>query len=269
MAILAFGRHRQSRATRDEDTSAVERWQTDGGRRFLRLIGVSAGLLIWSVAMALLVSGCAQNSEQTQDQPSRQRNKTATEQDQSTQGFYFPITQTNNNLAGTKPVNRGTTTQPVYDATEVAFANAAGSSTIKDPSGTTYNTQINYIQTGGTAADQAGTTTGGATAQTPSQNGTQTPTQTVTPETSASVPIGVALPGGNVSNQATATGRGQTDATKSDTVNQQYAQLQTRVSALAEAVQALTALVKQQQAGVKPLGEETPAKKPTDSQPAS
>lgn len=224
------------------------------------------------VMVVVLVVGCApgcnQDSKFQVKQTPTQRNATATDQDQSTQGFYFPITQTNNNLAGTKPVNRGTTTQPVYDATEVAFANAAGSSTIKDPSGTTYNTQINYIQTGGTAADQAGTTTGGATAQSPNQTGTQTPTQTVTPETSASVPIGVALPGGNVSNQATATGRGQTDASKADTTNQNYAQLNTRVSALAEAMQALTALVKQQQAGVKPLGEEVPASQPA-SKPAS
>ena len=220
----------------------------------------------WRVAAAvcLLAVGCAQSNKQAQDQPSRQRNETATVQDQATQGSRIDITQNNNNGAG-KPVNRVTTTQPVYDAHDAAYASAAGTTTIKDPSGSIYNTQINYIQTGGTTPTATGTTTGGATSQAPNQSGVQTPTQTVAPETSASVPIGVALPGGNVSNQATAAGRGQASGSKSDAIDQNYAQVWADNAALRDTLTVLADLLRAQRT---PTSQPMTPEFPTTTQPA-
>lgn len=213
MAILAFGRN--------------------GHRRV-------CGLRFAACVAAVLVVGCALDGEQQAKIKAEQSASPKTEQASAAQG------NTNVNVFvqnGPDPRNQQrttpATTQPTGIDALVASAssgkdlNAAGASSATHAmSGVTVNV---VTTTGGITPTLTGTTTGTAT-QNPTQTPTNTPTQTVTPETSASVPIGVALPGGNVSNQATATGRGTTDATKSDQISQQYTRLQAERDLLRELI---------------------------------
>lgn len=200
-----------------------------------------ARVLLFSLIIVLGVwplAGCEQPNDQRVAQTPNQTAPTTSDQDQATQGSSVNIAQHNMNGGG-GPENRGTTTQPSYDAEQVAVGGPAGSLGLAKARGDTWNIQYNYVQTGGTTPSLTGYAAGTAT-QTPSQVGTQSPTQTVTPETSASVPIGVAMPGGNVSNQATAATRGNADAVKQDQITQQYAEIR----AQAERIKELTEIIK-------------------------
>jgi len=238
MAILAFGRNRQARAKRDEDTLAVERWQTDGGRRIIRLIGVSAGLLIWVVA---LVSGCALDGKQESTQDTRQQASPKTEQASAAQGnTYVNVWMENGPETGKARTPQGPpTSQPSGIAAMVAQANSGKDANGTGTVGATYaqagNTVNVYTTTGGVTPTQTGTTTGTAT-QTATQTPTNTPTQHVEPKTSASIPVAVALPGGNNSQQSNAAQEGQVTATKSDQISQQYTRLQAERDLLRELI---------------------------------
>lgn len=195
-------------------------------RRALKAFTV-LDLLLFVVIVAL-VSGCGQQAAQVQDQPSIQPQETRTDQQAAAQGNIYVTVQNAPDGKGGAPVKP--TADPAGEGDAISeWINAAASS---GPGGNTSGGQrATYAQsgvtvnvtTGGTSPSLTGTATGGAQTQTPSIAGTQTPTQHIQPETSAAVPIAVALPGGNNSQQATATGRGTaSDIAKQDTIDQYY-----------------------------------------------
>ncbi len=125
------------------------------------------------------------------------------------------------------------------------------------------------ITTGGTAPSVTGSATGSATAaQTPGATQTITPTQDVRPEITASIPIGVAAPGGNVSNQATAAGRGSVEgAAMTAEQRAEWTRIEAAREELARLAEALKATPPANPPPAAPPAEPPPATQPA-SQPA-
>jgi len=191
-------------------------------------------LLGWWAVPTLLaggLAGCAQSTDQGFDQTPGQSVNTPTDggtNDQATRGddvtFWVVNAPRGEKMPGQGP---GVTFGPegAYPTTVNGFSDE----NLAFADGKAGYLQITHftVQTGGTApASTIGATTGsGSGTQNAAATGTQTPTQTITPEVSAAAPIGLAAPGGLVDQNATATGRGTSDVTKTSTNSMTVAQL--------------------------------------------
>lgn len=188
------------------------------------------GMAFAAVVIFFCLNGCAQNQEPRTSQTPNQDTPATQDQDQATQGSSVTVTQHNNN-GGAEPQNIGTTSQPAYDAEQLAFNSPAGGMALgKSKGNNTYNTQINYIQTGGTTPSLTGSN---------AATGTQTPTQradsnaTQHPESAASGTVAVALPAGNASAAGTAANRGNAETNKQDQIDQRVARIEATQEKLA------------------------------------
>ncbi len=190
-------------------------------RVLCRSIAIGLGI----VAFVGLYTGCAQNTEVPVVQETGQDllSPTSTDQDAATQGSQVNVWVINAPARGSLPV-----TVPVDLGAEDGISNlveqvktAEGADIQGTDAGYAQSAITINVTTGGTTPSQAGTTTATASAsQTPSAYPTVSPVQEVRPETSASVPIGIALPGGMVDQQSVATGRGQTAGTEKTSENE-------------------------------------------------
>lgn len=184
--------------------------------------------IVWVCLLSLVgacvltpTSGCGQKSAQIQDQPSDQRNETSNKQDQAAQGNIYVNVLNGTGTSGGGGAGPGGS-DGVSALINEAVASAGGSNSSGGQRATYAQSGFTInVTTGGVSPALTGTNTGGAATQTPTNTGTHTPTQHVQPETSASVPISVALPGGNNSTQSNAVGRGASgEQTKQDTLDQ-------------------------------------------------
>ncbi len=180
-----------------------------------------------------LLMGCAQNTEAPIDQFTGQETltPTTTDQEAATQGSQVYVWVVNAPGRGGLPDTSDLLLGP-EDGVKSRIQN------LTNQDGTALaGTDAGYAQaginititTGGTTPSLTGTTTATASAaQTPSAYPTLTPTQDIKPEASVAVPIGVAMPGGMVDQQATATGKGQTSGTTKTSENElRWAELRT------------------------------------------
>lgn len=195
----------------------------------------------WVAAALLLVAiGCNQSTvtpvEQGTDQV--QQTPTTTDQDAATQGSQVYVYVINAHGARGLPTPGGDVAGAI-----AAAAGGEDESTLRTngywQSGFTIN-----VNTGSTTPSLTGTTTGSATGTaSPAQTASAYPIQDIKPETSASVPIGVAMPGGIVDQQATATGKGTSDVAKSNTNDVKWAQLRAAADSLGVGADALIKLL--------------------------
>lgn len=209
---------------------------------------VEAAIVAAVFLLPLALMGCGQQAAQVQDQPTAQPQTTETRQQAAAQGnIYVTVQNAPDGKGGAvlKPTaGGGEEGDALGDWINAASTSGPGGNTSGGQRATfaMAGTTIN-VTTGGTSPALTGTATGGAMTQTPTNAGTQTPTQHIQPETSAAVPIAVALPGGNNSQQAAATGRGTTsDVSKQDTIEQQYAEIRAQAAKIKELTEALEAL---------------------------
>lgn len=221
-----------------------------------------------SVALSVLVglAGCAQKTETPVGQWTDQTAATpvATDQQAATQGSQVNVWIVNAPGKGALPnpgeVSIGTG-ESLSKLLESARNEAGGNEVQGVDAGYAQSGITINVTTGGTAPSLTGTATGtGSASQAPSQNVASYPVQDVKPEISASVPMGLAMPGGMVDQQAIATGRGQTEGTGKTSENELRWQ---RIEAAASQLEKLAPLLEafwQQQGGVPPakLTPETP-----------
>lgn len=168
------------------------------------------------LALSLLLPvGCAQNNRQPLELfgPS-QTTPTTTTQETAGQGSQVYVWIINGGAEAPTPgamASAGAALASISGGRSDASGNRADGVTGQAvQSGVTLN-----ITTGGTTQTPTGSTTGSASGtQTAAQTATQTPTQTVRPEISASVPIGVGMPGSIVDQQATSALRGEAGGEK-------------------------------------------------------
>ncbi len=199
------------------------------------------------IGVMFLVVGCAQGTAVpiVQDTGQETITPTTTDQDAATQGSQVNVWVINapgrGGLSDPAPISLGGDSGISMLVDKVANADGA---TIEGTDAGYAQSGINItINTGSTTPGQSGTTTATASvAQTPSAYPTVSPIQDIKPETSASVPIGVALPGGMVDQQAIATGKGQTaDTSKTSENDQRWA----KIEATADKLEHLLPLLEQ------------------------
>lgn len=219
-----------------------------------------------ATVLALLSVGCAQNTETPVGQWTDQTAATpvATDQQAATQGSQVNVWIVNAPGKGNLP-NPGEVTIGAGDALskllDKATNDAGGNAVDGVTAGYAQSAITVNITTGGTTPSLTGTATGtGSASQAPGQSVASYPVQDVRPEITATVPIGVAMPGGMVDQQAVATGRGQTSDTGKTSENELRWQ---RIEAAASQLEQLAPLLEafwQQQGGVPPakLTPETP-----------
>lgn len=177
--------------------------------------------------LCALLFGCAQNNRQPLELfGPRQTTPTTTTQETAGQGSQVYVWIINGGADAPVP---GAATQVGGAIASIAGGRSDAAGSRADSvtgqsvqSGVTLN-----ITTGGTTQTPTGSTTGSATGtQTAAQTATQTPTQTVRPEISASVPIGVGMPGSIVDQQATSALRGEAGGEKSSAHQLTWQQLE-------------------------------------------
>jgi len=190
-------------------------------------------------AALMLVMGC-QDPEQITDAIG------TTEQDTATQGTNLHLFV--NNAPGTGTFQTGSGPDIGFakpDEPSVALNRAIkraeagnGSSSLDDADAKYIQIATVHITTGGTTPTVTGTTpvTASPSFSAPFR---------VDPETGIAVPVGIAMPGGLVDQQASATGRGDVDADKTSQQEQRWAKLESNVGQLQEQVAALQALLAQ------------------------
>lgn len=185
----------------------------------------------FTIALIFCVAGC-QNTEAPvkQDTTQETTTPTKTDQDSATLGaqLYFILPNGSGSGSRTTPLPDVDIDDGIDDLIAKAngqTANAEGIAGRFAQAGFSWTINI-----GATSPSQAGTTTGsGNAAQTPTANPTVNPVQ----ENTASVPIGVALPGGMVDQQSLATGRGQTSDTEKKSENDlRWAKIEARMDKL-------------------------------------
>lgn len=192
---------------------------------------VSATLILLMVLALVLLTGCGQQTDTPVAQQTDQMAATpvATDQNAASQGSQVNVYLLNTTADGGLP-DAGTITVEAGAQPSIATdsKSSAADNSSKDAkggyviSGVTIN-----VTTGDTTPSLTGTATGtGSASQSPAQTVSAYPVQDIRPETSASIPIGVAMPGGMVDQQAIATGKGQTSGTEKTSENQlTYTQL--------------------------------------------
>lgn len=221
--------------------------------------------LVFGVGMGMI--GCAQNTETPVGQWTDQTAATpvATDQQAATQGSQVYVWVVNAPGRATMP-NPGEVSIGTGESLSKLLASAkneAGGNEVTGvdagfaQSGITIN-----VTTGGTAPSLTGTATGtGSATQSPGQSVASYPIQDIKPEITATVPIGLAMPGGMVDQQAVATGRGQTSDTGKTSENElRWQRIEAAASQLEQLAPLLDAFWRQQN-GLPPaeLTPETPS----------
>ena len=214
------------------------------------------------IACVMLLGGCEQKTAAPVAQGSDQKTVTPTtnEQGQAAQGSYVTVNQYNNQYnfspRGLDPCEEG---QPLVGVTgedgsavipETASTGAGGEAkgvTARVAvAGNTVSGGGVQITTGNQTPGQTGTATGttSGTSQAPTATATAYPTQHIQPEASISLPVGVAMPGGSVDQQATATGRGtSTGQTQTNTTDQRLAKLEATASKMEQILPLLQSML--------------------------
>lgn len=208
-----------------------------------------------AATLALVVfAGCAQNTETPVGQRTDQTAATpvATDQQAATQGSQVNVWIVNAPGKGTLPKPGEVTIGAAESLTKLldqATNDAGGNAVDGVTAGYAQSAITVNITTGGTTPSLTGTATGtGSASQAPSQNVASYPVQDVRPEISASVPIGLAMPGGMVDQQAIATGRGQTEGTGKTSDNElRWQRIEAAASQLEKLAPLLEAFWQQQQ----------------------
>lgn len=206
---------------------------------------LSAAVILLMLIALFLLSGCGQQTNTPVAQQTDQMAATpvATDQNAASQGSQVNVWLLNTTADGGLP----NADAIQLDASGFASVATDGKSTAADNSskdakggyvisGVTIN-----VTTGDTTPSLTGTATGtGSASQAPAQTVSAYPVQDIRPETSASIPIGVAMPGGMVDQQAIATGKGQTSDTSKTSENELRWQ---RVEAAADRIEKLAPLL--------------------------
>lgn len=222
---------------------------------------MSIGIALLSVAcMALAVGlfgGCAQSNKQGVDQGSKQESnqRTATtpistQQQEQMAPKHFTVQV----IQHPERPDRLTEDGWKEDAAGAGIPGLNAACAGDDHKAYTIGAiTVNITEGGSQTPSIGGTVTGTSTGtqtptQTPTQTGTQYPTQHIQPETSASVPIAVGMPGSSQSQQSTATGPGANGSPTASQTNANpanYTNIRATPQALQQAIDFLNGLKQQ------------------------